>query len=45
MAGDFLIYDKVSKTYRANPEQLVRDEVEKNYWRNVVTTICKDWRL
>ena len=45
MAGDFLIYDKASKTYRANPEQLVRDEVEKNYWRNVVTTICKDWRL
>ncbi len=45
MAGDFLIYDKDSQSYRTNPEQLVRDEVEKNYWRNVVTTVLKDWRL
>lgn len=45
LAGDFLIYDKASQTYRTNPEQLVRDEVEKNYWRNVVTTVIKDWRL
>ena len=45
MAGDFLIYDKASRSYRTNPEQLVRDEVEKNYWRNVMTTIAKDWRL
>ncbi len=45
LAGDFLIYDKSSQTYRTNPEQLVRDEVEKNYWRNVVTTVMKDWRL
>lgn len=45
MAADFLIYDKESQSYRTNPEQLVRDEVEKNYWRNVVTTVFKDWRL
>ena len=45
LAGDFLIYDKASQTYRTNPEQLVRDEVEKNYWRNVATTVIKDWRL
>ncbi len=45
MAGDFLIYDKASNTYRANPEQLVRDDVEKHYWRNVVRTVAKDWRL
>ena len=45
LAGDFLIYDKSSQTYRTNPEQLVRDEVEKNYWRNVVITVAKDWRL
>ena len=45
MAEDFLIYDKRTKTYRADPEQLVRDDVEKHYWRNVVRTVIKDWRL
>lgn len=45
MAGDYLIYDESSKTYRADPEQLVRDDVEKHYWRNVVRTVVKDWRL
>ena len=45
LAGDFLIYDKASQTYRTNPEQLVRDEVEKHYWKNVATTVLKDWRL
>lgn len=45
MAGDFLIYDKSTGAYRADPEQLVRDDVEKHYWRNVVKTVIKDWRL
>ena len=45
MAGDFLIYDKSSNTYRADPEQVVRDDVEKHYWKNVVRTVLKDWRL
>ena len=45
MAGDFLIYDKSSNTYRTDPEQLVRDDVEKHYWKNVVRTVLKDWRL
>lgn len=45
MAGDFLVYDKSSNTYRTNPEQLVRDDVEKHYWKNVVKTVLKDWRL
>ena len=45
MAGDFLIYDKTTGSYRADPEQLVRDDVEKHYWRNLVRTIVKDWRL
>ncbi len=45
MAGDFLIYDKEAGVYRADPEQLVRDDVEKHYWRNVVRTVLKDWRL
>ena len=45
MAGDFLIYDKETGSYRADPEQLVRDDVEKHYWRNVIRTVVKDWRL
>lgn len=45
MAGDFLIYDAASKTYRADPEQAVRDDVEKHYWKNVARTMAKDWRL
>ena len=45
MAGDFLIYDKSSNSYRTDPEQVVRDDVEKHYWRNVVHTVLKDWRL
>ena len=45
IAGDFLIYDKSSNSYRADPEQLVRDDVEKHYWQNVVKTVLKDWRL
>ena len=45
MAGDFLIYDKTTGAYRADPEQVVRDDVEKHYWRNLVRTVIKDWRL
>ena len=43
--GDFLIYDEVSDTYKADAEQIVRDDVEKHYWRNVCKAILKDWRL
>ncbi len=45
LAADFLIYDKATGSYRADPEQLVRDDVEKHYWRNVGRSILKDWRL
>lgn len=44
-AADFLVYDKVAGVYRENPEQLVRDDVEKHAWRHVGLTILKDWRL
>ncbi len=44
-AADFLIYDKDSGVYRMDPEQAVRDDVEKHYWRHVLQTIAKDWRL
>ena len=45
MAGDFLVYEESSQTYRLDPEQVVRDDVEKHYWMNLVRTVIKDWRL
>ena len=44
-ASDFLIYDEQTGVYRENPEQLVRDDVEKHALRHVVMTVVKDWRL
>lgn len=44
-AADFLVYDEVTKTYHEDPEQVVRDDVEKHYWLHVGRTILKDWRL
>ena len=42
---DYLEKDNETGKYRENAEQSVRDEVEKNHWRNVGLTILKDWRL
>ena len=44
-AADYLIYDEETKTYREDPEQAVRDDVEKHFWLHVGRTILKDWRL
>ncbi len=44
-AADFLDYDQEAGVYRENPEQAVRDDVEKHYWLHVVRTVAKDWRL
>ena len=44
-ASDYLIYDESTDTYREDPEQMVRDDVEKHYWLHVGRTIIKDWRL
>ncbi len=44
-AADFLIYDEASGKYREDPEQAVRDDVEKHSWLNVGRTILRDWRL
>ena len=44
-ATDFLEYDKATGVYRVSPEQAVRDDVEKHYWRHIGLTIAKDWRL
>ena len=44
-ASDYLIFDEASGTYIENPEQIVRDDVEKHHWLNVGRAILKDWRL
>ena len=42
---DFLIYDEATGTYSMSPEQQVRDQTERNRWKNTGWTILKDWRL
>lgn len=44
-ASDYLIYDAEKQTYYEDPEQKVRDDVEKHYFLHVLKTILKDWRL
>ncbi len=44
-ATDYLIFDQESGKWREDPEQAVRDDVEKHYWLNVGRTVLKDWRL
>lgn len=44
-ATDFLIYDEATGKYKENPEQAVRDDVEKHHWKRVLKLVLKDWRL
>ena len=44
-AGDYLILDKDTGVWREDPEQVVRDDVEKHHWLHVGRTVLKDWRL
>lgn len=43
--SDYLIFDEESGVYIENPEQVVRDDVEKHHWLNVFKAVLKDWRL
>lgn len=44
-ASDYLVYYEATGIYTEDPEQAVRDDVEKHYWLNVLRAIAKDWRL
>ena len=44
-ATDYLVLDRKTGTYHEDPEQVVRDDVEKHYWLNVGRTVMRDWRL
>lgn len=44
-ASDYLLFNSETGTYVENPEQKVRDDVEKHYWLHVWRTVLKDWRL
>ncbi|MBR6359145.1 MAG: sugar ABC transporter permease, partial [Lachnospiraceae bacterium] len=45
LAADYLIYDEKTDRYIEDPEQAVRDDVEKHQWSGVLHTIIRDWRL
>lgn len=42
---DFLTCDEATGTYSMSAEQQVRDQTEKNRWKNIGLTLLKDWRL
>ena len=42
---DFLVVNPETGLYEKDPEEQVRDDVEKHYWKNNLFTILKDWRL
>lgn len=42
---DYLVYDEATGKYHEDPEQAVRDDVEKHTWLGVARTVLKDWRL
>ena len=44
-ASDYLVYDEATGKYHEDPEQAVRDDVEKHHWLNVARIVLKDWRL
>ena len=44
-ADDYLVYDEATGKYHEDPEQAVRDDVEKHTWLGVARTVIKDWRL
>ena len=44
VAKDFLLYDEETGLYREDPEQIVRDDVEKHYWLHVGRT-SRTWIL
>ncbi|MDO4197604.1 MAG: ABC transporter permease subunit [Erysipelotrichaceae bacterium] len=45
MNDEYLIYNEELKCYELDPEQKVRDDVEKNRWQLNKVAILKDWRL
>ncbi len=45
MNDEYLVYNEELKCYELDPEQKVRDDVEKNRWKLNWQRILKDWRL
>lgn len=43
--SNYAIYDDETKTYHLDPEQIVRDDVEKHRVKNAFKVVLKDWRL
>lgn len=45
MNDEYLIFNEASGRYELDPEQKVRDDVEKNRWKLNWAAMRKDWRL
>lgn len=45
VADNYIVYDEETQSYVMDPEQAVRDDVEKHHWLNTAKSIIKDWRL
>lgn len=45
VVDEHIYFDKEQNKYVMEPEQVVRDNVEKDHWKIVAKTILKDWRL
>lgn len=42
---NYYIFDEDTQSYKMDPEQVVRDNVEKNRLKHTLSIIKKDWRL
>ncbi|MDD3999465.1 MAG: ABC transporter permease subunit [Bacilli bacterium] len=42
---DYILYDQANDCYMMDPEQEIRDKVEKGHWKMVVRRLLRDWRL
>ncbi len=42
---DYLVYDQSAGHYVMDPEQKIRDQVEKDHWKIVLRKMLRDWRL
>lgn len=45
LIDDYLKYDQSAGRYVMDPEQKVRDQVERDYWKIVLRNLLRDWRL
>ncbi|MEG2159200.1 MAG: sugar ABC transporter permease, partial [Clostridia bacterium] len=43
--NNYVVWSEEQKKYILPPEQVVRDDVERHHWKQVLSNLLKDWRL